>query len=93
MNDDEFQYYLDSCFEELEKKQQHLIDNYGFGSFERFNYDFEKEEIYFLNNDTIEVKAKIIPIGSFNTKSKTWMWGWSNEAFPEKLREKSSQIK
>ncbi|MGX5174336.1 DUF6882 domain-containing protein [Aliikangiella sp. IMCC44653] len=93
MDDEEFQKYLDSCFDELEKKQQMLIDDYGFGSFDRFEYDFDKEEIYFLNNAVIEVTAKIIPIGSYNSDSKTWMWAWANEAFPDSLREKSAQLK
>jgi hypothetical protein len=93
MNDDEFQIYLDSCLEGLESKQQHLNNNYGLGTFEKYNIDLEKEEIHFLKNDHVELKATIIPIGSFNTKSKTWMWGWANEAFPGKLRKKSSKIK
>lgn len=93
MTDEEFQNYLDDCYEELEKKQQHLIDNYGFGSFDKYEYDFDKEEIYFIKNGIIEVKAKIIPIGSYNSDSKTWMWAWANEAFPEELRNKSSKLK
>lgn len=93
MNDEEFQEYIDSCFEEMEQKQQHLIDSFGFGSFDRFQHDFEKEEIYLLKDGVAKVKARIIPIGSFNTKSNTWMWGWANEAFPKSLREKASKLK
>lgn len=93
MNDEEFQQYIDSCFDELERKQQNLIDEFGFGSFDRFQHDFEKEEIYFLKNDEVKVKAKIVPIGSFNTKNCSWMWGWANEAFPAKLREKAAKLK
>ena len=93
MNDEKFQEFLDQCFDDLEKKQQSLIENYGMGSYDNFNYDFEKEEIYFLREGQIKVKAKIIPIGSFNAISKTWMWAWANDAFPEALRKKSSQLK
>lgn len=93
MTDDEFQEYLDKCFEELEQKQKFLMDNFAMGSFERFNYDFEKEEMYFLNAEKIMVKAKLVPIGSYNRDSKTWMWAWANEAFPLKLRLKSSRLK
>jgi hypothetical protein len=93
MNDDEFQEYLDKCYDELEQKQNFLTETFGLGSFERYKYDFEKEEIYFTDNGITRVKAKIIPIGSFNTESKTWMWAWANEAFPEKLRVKSARLK
>lgn len=93
MNDEELQKYIDICYEELEKKQQYLMDVFGFGSFDRFQHDFEKEEIYLLQDSEIKVKAKILPIGSFNTESSTWMWAWANEAFPDFLREKASQLK
>ncbi|MFO6422201.1 DUF6882 domain-containing protein [Motilimonas sp. KMU-193] len=91
MNDDEFQQYIDYCFDALERKQQSRIDEFGFGSFDRFQHVFEKEKIYLLKDD--KVKAKIIPIGSFNTRTYTWMWRWANEAFPSKLRDKSAKLK
>ncbi|MDK9559765.1 hypothetical protein QQF73_19195 [Marinobacter sp. M216] len=93
MNDDEFQEFIDSCFEELEEKQERLISEFGFGSFDKFQHDFEKEEIYLLKDGQVRVKAKLIPIGSFNTKSSTWMWGWANEAFPAPLRKKAEKLK
>lgn len=93
MNDEEFQEYIDTCFDELERKQQRLIDAFGFGAFDKFLHDFDKEELYFLKNDEVLVKAKIIPIGSFNIESGTWMWGWANEAFPKSLRGKSLRLK
>lgn len=93
MNDEEFQEYIDNCFDELERKQQYLIDTFGFGSFDNFEYDFDKEELYLLKNEEVLVKARIVPIGSFNTENGSWMWGWANEAFPVKLRNKSSRLK
>lgn len=93
MNDEEFQEYIDACFDELEKKQQYLVDTFGFGSFDKFKYDFDKEELYLLKNEEVLVKARIVPIGSFNTENGTWMWGWANEAFSESLRSKSSKLK
>lgn len=93
MNDEEFEKYLDSCIEELEKKQEYLSSTYKLGEFEKFSFDFDNEEIHFSNNGKVEVIANIIPIGSFNKKSETWMWGWANEAFNDSLREKSLKLK
>ena len=93
MNDKEFQGYLDNCYESLEKKQQALLENYGFGSLDQFNHDFEKEEIYFLRDDTLEVKAKIIPIGSCSAEAETWVWAWADDVFPDGLRAKSEKLK
>jgi len=93
MTDEEFQIFLDTCFEELEIKQQKLIEEFNIGSFQKFEFDFEKAEIYFLNEGLVEVQANIIPIGSFNSENNTWMWAWANEGFPEDLRAKSARLK
>ncbi len=93
MNDEQFQRYIDTCFDELERKQQALIDQFGFGSFDKFKHDFEKEELYLLEGGEVQIKARIVPIGSFNTKSKTWMWAWANEAFSKQLRDKAAKLK
>ena len=81
MNDDQFQNPINICFEELENKQQALVDDFGFGSFDKYEYSFDKEELHFINDDRVEVVAKIVPIGSFYSDSNTWMWAWANEAF------------
>ena len=93
MTDEEFQNFLDACFRELETKQQKLIDEFDIGSFQKFEFDFEKAEIYFLNDGLVEVQANIIPIGSFNSESSTWMWAWANEGFPQDLRTKAAQLR
>ena len=93
MNDDEFQGYLDNCYKALEKKQQALMDNYEFGALDQFNHDFDKEEIYFLRDNTLEVKAKIIPIGSCSAEFETWEWAWADDVFPDVLRAKSKKLK
>ena len=93
MEDSEFQEFIDDCFSSLEAKQDELIKNYGFGTFDKYEFDFEQEEIYFIRGDKIDVVANIVPIGSFNLQSNSWMWGWANEAFPECLRQKSNVLK
>ena len=93
MNDEDFQDYLNNCYKSLERKQKALLDNYGFGSLDQFNHDFEKEEIYFLRDDTLEVKAKITPIGSCSAEVETWVWAWADDAFPDNLRMKSEKLK
>ncbi|MGF1739908.1 hypothetical protein L4C34_02280 [Vibrio profundum] len=93
MNDEQFQSFIDICFDELEIKQQKLIDTFGFGSFDKYELDLDAEEIEFLQADKVCVRSTIVPIGSFNSLSKTWMWGWANKAYPESLRLKSAKLK
>ena len=61
MNDEEFQEYIDNCFDELERKQQYLIDAFGFGSFDKFKYDFDNpsNKMPVGEIDLAEVHAKL----------------------------------
>ncbi|RVU86390.1 hypothetical protein EOL70_02780 [Leucothrix sargassi] len=93
MDDLQFQHYIDNCFADLESKQDYLEEQYGFSSFEEYQFDFDKEEMYFINNGKVQETATIVPIGSFDSQSGGWVWGWANEAFPEALRAKSEQFK
>lgn len=93
MDDLQFQQYIDNCFADLESKQDYLEEQFGFSAFEDYQYDFDKEEMYFINGGKIKETATIVPIGSFNSKTGTWVWAWANDAFPEALRKKSKQFK
>jgi hypothetical protein len=93
MTEDEFRNFVDESYDALEVKQQLLQGKFDLGSYQRFDFDFESEEIRFKDDDDTKIKADIIPIGSFCTRTSTWMWGWANPAFPNSLRENSEKIK
>ncbi len=93
MDDDEFQLFLDSTYDELESKQKYLKDEFGLGHFDRYDLEPENELIIFTSLDGNTVKANFVPIGTFCPANGTWMWGWNNSAFTEELRRKSENLK
>ncbi|MEW8461251.1 MAG: hypothetical protein AB2653_13170 [Candidatus Thiodiazotropha endolucinida] len=42
MNDEEFDKYLEDACDELDKKYQSLVDEFGFGSHDNFVVEYEK---------------------------------------------------
>lgn len=93
MDDDEFQAFLDSSYDDLEKKQSYLENEFGLGHFDRYDLEPENEQIIFSSSDGKRVQANFIPIGTFSPESGSWMWGWNNSAFTDSLRDKSKRLK
>ncbi len=93
MDNSVFQDYLTSCINALNTKQQALFDRYDIGAYDEFELDVAAEEIHFLQDGTVTLRANFVPIGSYDPDSDTWLWGWANEGFPAALREKSAQLK
>ncbi|PWQ93618.1 DUF6882 domain-containing protein [Leucothrix arctica] len=93
MDDQQFQTYIDKCFVDLEDKQEYLEESFGFSAFEEYKFDFDKEELYFINGGETKKTATIVPIGSFNDKTNAWVWAWANDAFPADLKTKAERFK
>ena len=93
MSKKEYQAFLDSCYEELRRKQDILINEYHMGSFEDFWFDQEAKTLQFKNGNAVGLEFYVVLIGSWSGKSNTWMWGWANESVVEEMRVESSKIK
>lgn len=93
MDNQAFQRYLDSCIEALNSKQQALFETYEIGTYEAFDIDVNDEELHLLDAGEIALSASMVPIGSYDPESGSWMWGWANEAFPDALRAKSARLR
>jgi hypothetical protein len=93
MDDDEFQSFLDSSFDDLEKKQSYLENEFGLGHFDRYDLEPENERIIFSSANGKKVQANFIPIGTFSPENSSWKWAWSNPAFSNSLRIKAEKLK
>jgi hypothetical protein len=92
MEDDEFESFIETSFDNLEKKQNSLEEIFGLGHFDRYDLDVENEIITFSSSDDKSVKANFIPIGTFSPDKNSWMWAWNNQAFTDSLRAKSKKL-
>ncbi|WP_337100104.1 DUF6882 domain-containing protein [Paenibacillus sp. YIM B09110] len=93
MTDDQFDEFVDSCYEELEKKQVNLMDQYDLGRYERYWLNGDERTLDFIENDITEVIFKINYIGTWSHKNDNWMWAWANESMSDQIRNESNILK
>jgi len=85
--------FFDKCLEELEEANDDLLKKYDIGSFERWDFDQRSAELVFSNKGVNLLKAKVSFIGSYSSKSESWMWGWGNDSLLPHLTEKTHVIR
>lgn len=93
MTDEQFNEFVDRCYEELEKKQEKLFNIYNMGAYDSYWFDQTTRTLKFKNNDEILLEFKIICVGTWAYKKNTWMWGWANESFTNEIRKDAEVLK
>lgn len=91
--DDDYNKLLNECIAEVERKNQKLADEYGFGSFERWDIDQEIGELVFSDGGVPKLVCSVTMLGSFSEQSETWMWGWGNSSLLEPLTRDTNAVR
>ena len=91
--DDDYNKLLNDCLAEVESKNQKLADEYGFGSFERWDIDQEIGELVFSDPGHPKLVCSVTMLGSFSDQSGTWMWGWANPSLLEPLTRDTNALR
>ena len=91
--DDDYNKLLNDCVAEVKRKNQKLADEFGFGSFERWDIDQEIGELVFSDGDVRKLDCSVTMIGSFSHRSETWMWGWANKSLLESLTRDTNAVR
>ena len=75
-----FSEYVQVAFEELQSKQELLIQKIGY-EFLDFEPDDLAGKIRFYHKKTKETHAEfgVILVGSYHLSSKTWQWAWGHK--------------
>jgi hypothetical protein len=85
VTDEEIDNYLhESIHLQMETNEEYL-QQFDIDSFEHWDYDMDKETLTFSHKGVAKVVATIQVAGSISNKSKTWLWGWANQYFPENV--------
>lgn len=53
------------------------------GSYDRYEYDLFRNEIWWSASDGPKVRAKVTIVGSLSKRSNTWLWAWANPHFQD----------
>ena len=90
----QFKKLLNQAIAELEKKQEALERDFGFGAGGRWQYAQETAKLQlFDDNNNMTVSADVIDIGSYSRPTETWMWSWSNDTVLPALRQRAEPLK
>ncbi|HDR8472868.1 MULTISPECIES: DUF6882 domain-containing protein [Bacillus cereus group] len=93
MTNEQFESYLDMCYDKLESKQQKFISDYNIDNFDEYWYDQDQCILQFKNNGQVLLEFSVVFIGSWSGKSNSWMWSWANENVADDARSKSNCLK
>ncbi|EJQ77011.1 DUF6882 domain-containing protein [Bacillus toyonensis] len=93
MTDEQFDKFLDYCYENLAEKQKKLLQEYAIGTFDEYWYDQEESILQFKSNNQVKLEFNVIFIGSWSKKSDSWMWSWANKSMTDNVRNNSLKIK
>ncbi|WP_370512693.1 DUF6882 domain-containing protein [Bacillus sp. FDAARGOS_235] len=93
MTNEQFESYLNMCYDKLESKQQKFISDYNIDNFDEYWYDQDQCILQFKNNGQVLLEFSVVFIGSWSGKSNSWMWSWANENMTDCARSKSNSLK
>jgi hypothetical protein len=55
--------------------------SFGIGEYARYEYDLFRNEIWWSDSEGAKVRGKVTVVGSWSSKSDTWLWAWANPHF------------
>ena len=86
LDDDHAQRLIQTACLSTDEAQRALDDRTGFVSYPRWQFDADTRSLRFHGADTPDLVTPVSLVGSFSSKSDTWMWAWeSNRVEPELL--------
>jgi len=91
--DDGYNRLLNECIAEVDRKNQKLADDFGLGSFERWDINQEIGELVFSDGGVPKLVCSVTMLGSFSNRSETWMWGWANPSLLEPLTRDTNAVR
>ncbi|MER9234081.1 hypothetical protein NKI56_18595 [Mesorhizobium sp. M0622] len=73
------------AIEQLNAKNRRLQDDFGVGSWPRYDYDLKTGKLLFSDQGVVKVVAEIQVAGSTSGKGGNWLWAWGNSNLPSDL--------
>lgn len=78
---------VETSYAYLEARQDELMRDFDLAGHQRWDLDQETGALVFSNDGVPAVAAAFQFVGSFSTKSGTWLWSWANPSIEPGLHE------
>ena len=89
----EFKALLDKGMAELQAKTMGHQTGWGFGKAANWSLNLDQGDLIFTFKDGIVATCPAQIVGSLDTESGTWLWGWANPSIPEALQRDALRVK
>lgn len=93
VSDEEYAALARACFDRVQDRQEAVDRRWRFIGRARWEYDDGGSILRLFNDGEPGVVATARPVGSFSTKTETWMWTWANEQYSEAERADAAQVR
>ena len=77
----EFENLLGKSIEYLRACNAKSERHFGIGSYQRYEYDLTRSEMWWSSLDGPKVRGKVTVVGTLSSISDTWFWAWANPHF------------
>jgi hypothetical protein len=88
-----YQALMSGCSRRLESAQAKLIKGFALNTWQRWDWDMNKQELVFSHEGRKRVVASVAFVGTYAAESGTWMWAWGNDSLPEQVRAALREVK
>ena len=68
-------------------------EKWKLGTYSKFDFDQDEGKLVFYGNGKPRVICEIQVIGSYSTKSGTWLWAWDNPSLNDSLKADSLTVR
>ena len=79
----DFEKLIEQSAEYLRACNERASRQFGIGDYARYEYDLFQNEIWWSDTSGPKVRGKLTIVGSFSSKSETWLWAWANPHFKD----------
>jgi hypothetical protein len=87
MRESDFQTWKHDAVDEAKVLNEQCMREFRLGSWPRWETNLEQGRFYFVENGIPRVAASVVVVGSYSTKSETWLWSWANEHLPSTAKD------
>lgn len=88
-----FEEFKSICCQKIKSLQDEFIKVYDINSYEHWFYDHGIGVFHFSSDDGRNLYFKYVDVGSYSTKTNTWMWSWHNESTPTHVTKGLEKVK
>jgi hypothetical protein len=80
-----FEDFKNECIEQTTPLQEAFIKLYHINSYEHWFYDHGIGAFHFRSDDGRNLYFKYVDVGSYSTKTNSWLWSWDNNSVPKRV--------